>query len=527
LETASQSVIHSRERRRARRHPVNTPAYASFNGSAQTAPLELCEVLNINESGTCIQAPGPIKVNRLVPLVLEFSETNARIHTAAHVVWSEAGGRAGIRFPELPQVSLEELQRWLGVNSRARTHLENQSTESDTRSSPQVVCAKAGVAAGYTSLMAEWAEIERDVEQFGDNLDAAFQLIAERALTLTWATGAAIALQSRGSSELICEARAGNDSPELGTRLTRSGLSGECILTGNSLRCDDTETDERVDRENCRVLGIRSLIACPIRLHNLQIVGVIEVFSREPAAFWDNDIRSLERLALIVTHAIARANRGDGRFARPEEPSPIAVQKQPSPAPAETNIASLATLSPQTRSMVLFLTGIVAVVSAVWITAPWISDVMNKFTAPKPRIVETKPTEVDYLAMNVAQLKKLAVYGNSAAQYSLALKYAAGTDVPQDYSEALGWFLKAADAGYFRAASKIASCFWAGRGAAQDYGKAYFWGLLAEATGDEAGRVIVINSAPHLSDHQRMAEQQEADDWLRAHGMGVASRASR
>ena len=79
-----------------------------------------------------------------------------------------------------------------------------------------------------------------------------------------------------------------------------------------------------------------------------------------------------------------------------------------------------------------------------------------------------------------------------------------------------------------RAAAKIATCFWAGKGAPQDYSKAYFWGLLAQAAGDETGRAIVINSAPHLSDHQRSAEQQEADSWLRSHHVGSSySRASR
>ena len=93
------------------------------------------------------------------------------------------------------------------------------------------------------------------------------QLIAQGALTLTRATGAAIALSEGNDSEMVCVASAGLDAPPFGSRLqVGSGFSGECVRTGRSLRCDDSETDDRVDREGCKALGIRSMVAVPIRL---------------------------------------------------------------------------------------------------------------------------------------------------------------------------------------------------------------------------------------------------------------------
>ena len=186
--------------------------------------LELCEILNISESGTCIQAPEPMKVNRLLPLALDLSETGDRIYTTGHVVWSESVGRAGIRFPELPESSLQQLRRWLQANDAAgaanveETDPDSVHVEDGRRYPHNAVRARPGSAAGYSSLIAEWTEIEKDVELFGPNLSAALQLIAERALALTWATGSAIALRSDDNIllNLICEARAGNDSPELG-----------------------------------------------------------------------------------------------------------------------------------------------------------------------------------------------------------------------------------------------------------------------------------------------------------------------
>ena len=537
MDTAQKNAIYSRERRRAVRNAVNTPAYASLNGSAQAVSLELCEILNISESGTCIQAPEPMKVNRLLPLALDLSETGDRIYTIGHVVWSESSGRAGIRFPELPENSLLQLQRWMQANNAAggvnvgvesERHIENESAVAVHRT----VHARPGSAAGYSSLLAEWAEIEKDVELFGPNLGAALQLIAERALALTWATGSAIALRSEiTSSELICEARAGNDSPELGARLdTDSGFSAECVRSGSTLICDDADMDPRVDRESCRRLGIRSIIACPIIVHKNQNIGILEVFSPEPTAFWDNDARTLERLARIIANAIIRAKQPIGKAA-PTEQSEVKHENKLQLAPDKSLESEVITFgpSPRARLTILFSCGIAAVIFGVWLVAPWISDAMNKFTSPPTsQASEVKPASVDYVGMTVPDLEKIALRNDSAAQYSLGMKYASGDGTAKDYHAALDWFLKAADNGNPRAAVKIASCFWAGKGTQQDFGRAYFWGLLAQAAGDETGRVIVINSAPHLSDHHRSAEQQEADSWLRSHHMGSNTpRASR
>lgn len=536
VETAQNNAIYGRERRRAVRNAVHTPAYASLNGSAQAVSLELCEILNISESGTCIQAPGPLKVNRLLPLALDLSETGDRIYTTGHVVWSESCGRAGIRFPELPENSLLQLRRWLQANDAAggvnvaaepNPNIENESGGSAQRT----VRARPGSAAGYSSLIAEWAEIEKDVELFGPNLSAALQLIAERALALTWATGSAVALRSEvNSSELICEARAGNESPELGARLdTDSGFSAECVRSGTTLICDDAEMDPRVDPKSCRMLGIRSIIACPIIVDKNQNIGILEVFSPEPTAFWDNDARTLERLARIIANAIIRAKQpvGKTRVIDAEVKQENNLQLKPDKS-LESEVLTFGP-SPRARLAILFVCGIAVVIFSVWLAAPWISDAMSKFTSPpSSQAAEVKPASSDYVGMSVADLQKIALQNDSAAQYSLGMKYASGDGTAKDYHAALSWFLKAADNGNPRAAVKIASCFWAGKGTQQDFSRAYFWGLLAQATGDETGRVIVINSAPHLSDRQRFAEQQEADSWLRSHHMGSATtRASR
>ncbi len=125
----------------------------------------------------------------------------------------------------------------------------------------------------------------------------ALQLISQRARMLTRSSGAAIALAHKGS--MICWASVGN-APTLGCRVdVISGFSAECVRTGKVLRCDNSESDSRVDAENCRRLNIHSILAAPIRLGG-EVVGVLEVFSPLRCAFHDSDVAVVEHLAKTV-----------------------------------------------------------------------------------------------------------------------------------------------------------------------------------------------------------------------------------
>ena len=105
---------------------------------------------------------------------------------------------------------------------------------------------------------------------------------------------------------MICLASAGSDAPPFGSRLeVGSGFSGECVRTGRSLRCDDSETDGRVDREGCRALGIRSMVAVPIR-RGSKVAGLLEIFSSQPYAFNAKDIGLLQELAGTILSVTGR-----------------------------------------------------------------------------------------------------------------------------------------------------------------------------------------------------------------------------
>src|SRR4029077_9631784 len=138
------------------------------------------------------------------------------------------------------------------------------------------------------------------LEQFV--LDEVLQLVAERALTLTGADGVAIAMAE--DNAIVCRAAAGTVAPEPGARLDpKSGFSGACLRTGGIVRCDDSESDPRVNVQVCRRLGTRSIVAVPIASAH-GTIGLLEAFSSEPHGFNDSDVRSLKLLAELILAAM-------------------------------------------------------------------------------------------------------------------------------------------------------------------------------------------------------------------------------
>jgi GAF domain-containing protein len=134
--------------------------------------------------------------------------------------------------------------------------------------------------------------------------EPAIGVITERAQVLTGATGAAIAL--RKGDEVICRARAGRTAPDLGVRLqTDSGISGECLRTGEVVLCNNAEDNPRADLESCRRLGVRSILAAPLHQFH-RTLGIFEVLSASPNAFNQQDVATMQLLSSMMVAAISR-----------------------------------------------------------------------------------------------------------------------------------------------------------------------------------------------------------------------------
>jgi signal transduction histidine kinase len=164
-------------------------------------------------------------------------------------------------------------------------------------------------AARLSAIIATQYEIAIAACNFTDVMT----LIAKRTQKLTRAKGAAIELIER--DELVYRAGTGMASRHVGLRLAiASSLSGECMRLNETLRCDDTESDPRVNREACRKIGLRSMVVVPL-YHCGGPVGVLKVLSTEPAAFSERDARTLQLMAGLIGAAMSNAAELESRQA--------------------------------------------------------------------------------------------------------------------------------------------------------------------------------------------------------------------
>jgi hypothetical protein len=134
--------------------------------------------------------------------------------------------------------------------------------------------------------------------------------IVRSAQHATGASGAALVLSD--GKIMSCRACSGELAPPVGTRLnTDSGFTASCVQTAAVVRCDDTQTDQRVDGSSCIELGIRSILAVPV-CDGGNVAGVLEVLSREPRKFTDRHVKALQLLARLVETLVDYVSRGEG-----------------------------------------------------------------------------------------------------------------------------------------------------------------------------------------------------------------------
>jgi hypothetical protein len=304
--------------------------------------------------------------------------------------------------------------------------------------------------------------------------------------------------------------------------------------------------DERVDREGCRALGIRSIVAVPIRSET-QVVGLVEVFSPQPYAFNAKDISVLQEL----TAAIQPARRTEARVHEEARVSLPEAQKAPlktvpmarieprraEERPAEGFLTETMNAGASSRSslhkIILALAAVTFVFAVVWLIAPIVTGHTSGSNRSATNIHQpgagsvSKPVSMPVNVVDLAGLRRVAEQGDPAAQFALGARYATGEDVPQDYSQAVHWFSLAADQGHILAQATLGAYYWAGRGVPPDLTKAYFWSALAQAGGDQASKYRVAVLTSRMTRNDILTAQQQANDWLRNHQMAGNSASSR
>jgi hypothetical protein len=172
-------------------------------------------------------------------------------------------------------------------------------------------------------------------------LDSALQLLMERTQYITGATGAALALPQ--GEEMVCRASAGASAPAVGARLqVRSGLTGESISRRQLLRCDNAETDPRVNLETCRAVGIASIVVLPLLRRTGEVRGLVELFSDHPYAFEERDLIALERMAELTLTALDLAEQR--QHSSPAAITPREIEK-PDQGPKAASAENISTVT--------------------------------------------------------------------------------------------------------------------------------------------------------------------------------------
>ncbi|MBV9575592.1 MAG: GAF domain-containing protein, partial [Gammaproteobacteria bacterium] len=135
------------------------------------------------------------------------------------------------------------------------------------------------------------------------NLDAFMDLIVHQMQDLTPATGVVIELVD--GKEMVYRAATGTVASHIGMRLAiGNSISGLCVNSHKILSSNDTENDERVNKEACRKVGARSLVVTPL-FHQGNAIGVLKILSNIPNAFSETDFQTLQLMAGFIGSALA------------------------------------------------------------------------------------------------------------------------------------------------------------------------------------------------------------------------------
>ncbi|MER7009602.1 PAS domain S-box protein [Dactylosporangium sp. NPDC000555] len=159
----------------------------------------------------------------------------------------------------------------------------------------------------YTRALVATIDAQRAVTAAVHDRGEVLRVVADRAVAAFPVADGAVVELLHGDDVLEYTATAGTLRPHVGVRLAVAGsLSGVAMASRSTVRCDDVETDPRVNREACRRVGVESMCVAPLYAAERPI-GVLKVASGRPRAFDDADAHQLELLAASLSAALRHA----------------------------------------------------------------------------------------------------------------------------------------------------------------------------------------------------------------------------
>jgi len=268
---------------------------------------------DLSESGMAVRTSGPLRLAPGEQLQISLPDIKRPVEATCQLAWTAPSGISGLRFLVLAQGSQRSIREWLTCEEPCQ---QSWRTETSTHAQVMNVPAPTLPPATPTSLapptpVAVALVDIPPVRTPSFDLSHGLQMIVELVQLLTHADGAALAL--RDKDQMVCRATIGS-APGIGAVVrSDSGLSGECMRTGLTVRTDDTSSDQRVDAEACRILNVGSIAVTPI-FRDDSTHGILEILGRRPNTFSHVDIALLPQMAALVARLVSRekAERTNG-----------------------------------------------------------------------------------------------------------------------------------------------------------------------------------------------------------------------
>lgn len=168
--------------------------------------------------------------------------------------------------------------------------------------------------------------IQEAIAREGGGLSAVLGAIVSELSVMPSADGAVIELLD--GDQLVYAAASGASAHLVGLRLSlHSSLSGLSLLSGQPQRCEDSEQDDRVNREACRKVGLRSMIVVPIPHHG-RFVGTLKYHAPTVSAFSEEDMLVAHLLVGPIAVGFSRIAEEDANRARKELQDIVLLKQQ-------------------------------------------------------------------------------------------------------------------------------------------------------------------------------------------------------
>lgn len=156
-----------------------------------------------------------------------------------------------------------------------------------------------------TGLYARIIAAQNEIVLLAHDPNQVVNAVIRRACELTRSAGAVVEILDEG--DFVYWVASGSAAAQVGLRMPAQGsLSGLCVARNEVLRCDDSETDPRVNREACRRVGLRSMLVTPL-VYEDKPFGVLKVLSPYPNAYRAPDVRTMRMMAALVGAALGHA----------------------------------------------------------------------------------------------------------------------------------------------------------------------------------------------------------------------------